>query len=312
MREYPDSGLLQEALANEDEATVRKVLLDARQNFDTGVAIVMPSYDRLHPAAAESMRVGQRILEKQFDYCHAQVLAGSLLPDARESLAEISVAARTRFTFWMDADMEIPAEAWLNMAELAKTLYYPSDADPEVDLKALKHATFWISGMAYPRRGDAAELAAHVEVPISSEQLAAGVVVDAAGVGLGAAVVPTACMALTSSPLFERAWEARRGRFVGEDLAFCRKLRKEHDASVLLDLAGPGVTHLCEERRDLSWYAVRRRAQEEATAARKIRDGRGVDGDVAARLARGEKVSPEELEAEQERMRGAYGEGREL
>ena len=309
MREYPNDRALQKALAEGNEGDVRTILKEARASFQTGVAIVCPVYDRVHPMTAVSILAGTKILEERFGYCHYQLLCGSLLPDSRETLAEISVAARTKFTFWIDADVEIPVTAWVQLLDTALELYGDPMEDHGTELDVLKASTFWVCGLAYPARGPEAALAATWEKPPTLDHFKVPSMIDVSSVGLGAAVVPTACMALTSSPLFERRWLARRGRYLGEDVSFCQKLRDEHDAAILLDLNACGVAHYCEERRDLPWYITRYAMEEEATKRRRIRDGRGgEDSAIVQAIQEGEHVDPAEFHAEQERLRDLRGE----
>lgn len=289
MRDYPDSYLWNDA----DLEAKLSMIRQARGSFVSRPAILIPAYRSVHWSTVQSLADEMESIARRsaFPVPRVIVAGGSLLPDVREELAAAAVMARSQLVVWIDADMAFATGALLSLLEGARAFYQKPFAEVDVaegvegvaaELAVEIARTFFLLGVPYPRRGGgtpalSVEWLQQLSLMDQMHAVENGLRMLVKSMGLGLAVVPGACLGLLQSPLFERTWNAKHGRFDGEDYAFCRRIR-EAGGSVVADFGIGNVAHVCEEPRDLTWFHAKATPLLEGRVARKIEAGADLRG----------------------------------
>ena len=173
------------------------------------VLILSPVADFCATAFAHSLvEMMQHTLEtkpKVLGSVRFQPYGTSILPFARQALAEYAVEQEATHTLWIDSDMKFP---------------------PDMLIRLLRREESFIGINALSRRPPfrcTARAAPGVALETRPENTG---LVEVDTVGFGVAWVAPSVFAQMSKPWFEFEWAPELGVFRGEDYSFCQKAKK--------------------------------------------------------------------------------------
>jgi len=183
------------------------------------VAVSIPCGDEVKTGFAYDLTnlVAASVLTREDMDLRINVLRGTIIPKSREELVFMALQHEYTHIFFLDSDMRFPRNALVRL--LARNAYIIG-ANYVTRRLPVKPVTF----------ADDADASKRVFTEPGADGME-----EVASIGFGCTLIDLDVFRALSRPWFLTPWDEATRKYIGEDVYFSRKVRKELDLPILID-----------------------------------------------------------------------------